>query len=243
MTNIDFDRWLKQHWTLYPGVQAWMDKLPRAQLDGILEAWRAVLGSVSYEACIQASRQLYEAEEQPRAFDRHAAEVKARARKIQWGASPPPATSSSGLIRCRNCSDTGMTTIYGYSNWLADYLDKYGLGVVDGRLIEPDWRDVEPAERERWNNTLARFRSDPPTVGCWCSCDAGERLVSKFTPESKPMQLRPWMKLRASGVNPRPVPSLEELLTLNQRPVKRQHVGDREAINREFAGKVTANDW
>lgn len=145
MVSAEFYDWLEHHKRFFPGVSAWLGKMPLAENEGILSAWKRVLGSVSLSSAKEASEKLYEAETQPKSYERHAAEVKRLANDAKT--RKDRATFGAGAVKCQHCKDSGHCCVYvGSTELFPQYVSKYG-----------------PEQGPRMTACIA------------CSCEAGNR--------------------------------------------------------------------
>lgn len=123
MTESEFRQWLSHHTAAFPAIRSWLAKLPAGERDGlagqaeVLRAWDRILRDVPYEDAIAATDALARGdEEEPRAYDRHPAAVRAIARRLaaQRGRGRPGPAILDGqeTYACLVCRDSGLVTIY-----------------------------------------------------------------------------------------------------------------------------------
>lgn len=112
MTRDQFSEWWNNHKSLYPGLARWATGTRNSV--AIMDAWFQILEPIDLAEAKTASKRLFEAENQPRSYERHAVEVKRRALEAEVLRDRARSFSKFGEVTyaCRWCCDSGLVSLF-----------------------------------------------------------------------------------------------------------------------------------
>lgn len=198
MTKEEFARWLTLHRAAFPGLSAWLARIPDA-IDApegepsrrdVLRIWFHVLEPCEYEDCKLATEAMAAGKiEEPRGWDRHKAAIRREAdrrdRERRRQAVPlPRRVDGEPAFACPQCRDDGSILVYHPET----YARAMGEGLAD---TDPIYRAVTrcpcaAGERWSWMLTYSPDRFCRATIGLakpeqidelieWCEQDREAR--------------------------------------------------------------------
>ncbi len=115
MTPDEFQQWFENHCRFFPGVAAWLGRLPPpATAEGVLAAWQEVLSPYPLDVAREATRRMATGLlEVPLRAERHVYAVRDWCRSQQPQAKPKRHFAPGGeeTFRCPTCEDYGAVLI------------------------------------------------------------------------------------------------------------------------------------
>jgi len=161
MTQDDFDRWLTLHRAAFPGLSAWLAKIPDDGKQGegepsrreVLGIWFRVLRPCEYDDCKAATEAMAAGIlEEPKGWDRHKVVIRREADRLakqrrRQAAPMPKLIDGEPAVVCRDCQDSGVIHVY--------HPRTYRQAMTEGlNETDPIYRAVTRcpcAAGERWN--------------------------------------------------------------------------------------------
>lgn len=113
MQANEISAWVSHHAVAFPGWGQWFDKLTEGRQVDCMEFWSKSFDGLSLQSLKDATEQLYNSENQPKSYDRHAwiVERLARAKTGAEKTSRTIAKFGHGTVGCLDCQDTGLVTV------------------------------------------------------------------------------------------------------------------------------------
>lgn len=125
MTRTEFNGWLEYHCSLYPGINAWLEK--QGDSAGILAAWAGVLSHTVERDARAASLELYGQEKQP-VYERHPAMIRHIAIEIPHREREQSfARFGRHTVECVDCWDSGTVIVQAFGEWKEKAEKLYGV--------------------------------------------------------------------------------------------------------------------
>jgi hypothetical protein len=114
MTNEEFNEWLRHHTAAFPGMAAWLNKLPQKR--DTLAAWEYALRAVDLDAAKRATDLMLSGEEaQPAGWGSYPAAIRAIAMRLcgeRRQYSQPRTIDGQPTYECAHCQDEGWVMVY-----------------------------------------------------------------------------------------------------------------------------------